>query len=78
MVTWAGESREFRMPWGTTVGEVEAVAAGAFDLVPVPGLELWCADGTSLSNKRERTLGDFKQRRICPKLEFEFRGPGLR
>ncbi|MHB8324444.1 MAG: hypothetical protein ACYDEA_05280 [Candidatus Dormibacteria bacterium] len=73
-VTAAGESRELRMPWGTTVGEVEKAAAEAFGIVAAPGLELWCADGTSLSNKLERTLGEFKQRRICPKRVFEFRG----
>ncbi len=76
-VTSAGESREFRLSWGTTVGEVEKAVADAFGIDPASRLELWGADGTSLSNKLERTLGEFKERRICPKLAFEFRGQNL-
>ncbi|HUY54032.1 MAG TPA: hypothetical protein VMV23_02610 [Candidatus Nanopelagicaceae bacterium] len=74
-VTWAGHSRALTLPWETTIEAVGQMAAKALDITPEAGLEWWCADGTSLANKLERTLGDFKERKICPKLEFEFRSP---
>ena len=74
-VTGAGHSRALTLPWETTIAEVAQRAANALDIATEAGLEWWCADGTSLANKLERTLEDFKERKICPKLEFEFRSP---
>lgn len=61
---------ELSMPWTATVGEVFAQAcarAGAGDF------ELACGDGVTMMNKLERTLGELRDRRICPRREFALR-----
>ena len=37
------------------------------------GWEPFCADGTTMLNKLGRSLGELRERRICPRLEFELR-----
>jgi hypothetical protein len=74
-VSWAGQTRAFALPWETTIAALRDLAADALDVAPSAQLEWWCGDGTSLANKLERTLGEFRERRICPKLAFELRSP---
>ncbi len=77
-VTWAGQTKAFLLPWETTIATVGQMAAEALDVDPAAELEWWCADGTSMTNKLERSLGELRERCICPKLEFEFRNPRRR
>ena len=72
-VSTAGERRQFSLPWETTVGDLERLAIASFGLEAETGLELWCADGTSMSTKLGRTLGDLRERLLCPSREFELR-----
>lgn len=63
---------EMTLPWSTTVGELFDQAKSQLGL-PAAGMELWCGDGTSMSNKLERTLEELKERRICPRQEYAIR-----
>ena len=71
----AGERRQFSLPWETTVGDLERLAVETFGLKAEPRLELWCADGTSMSTKMGRTLEELRERLICPQRAFELRVP---
>ena len=74
-VSSAGERHEFSLPWETTVGDLERLAVESFGLEAGSVQELWCADGTAMSARLDRTLGDLKERLICPKRAFELRVP---
>ncbi len=74
-VSTAGERRQFSLPWETTVGDLERLSVASFGLEAEAGLELWCSDGTSMATKRSRTLGDLRERLICPQRAFELRPP---
>ncbi len=62
-----------RLPWETVVAEVQRLAREQLPAEAGPGSQLWCADGTSMLNKQGRALAELRDRRICPKLEFELR-----
>ena len=66
---------EMTVPWSTTVGEIFDQAKSQLG-IPVDGLEFWCGDGTSMSNKMERTLEELRERRICPRQEYAIRPIG--
>ena len=71
----AGDRRAgLELPWDTTVSEVMRRARIELSL-DGDEWELCCADGTTMQNKLERTLGELRDRRICPRLEFELRAP---
>jgi hypothetical protein len=73
MVSSGGGRQEFSLPWETTLGELERLAAEALGLQAATGIELWCVDGTCMSGKLGRTLGELRERLICPSRVFEFR-----
>ena len=73
VVAGAGRREVLELPWEATLQEVltrarEALGVGGLEV------ELWCEDGTTLGNKLHRTLGELRDRRLCPRLEFELRG----
>ena len=68
------ESASLELPWECSLAEMVARAREA---LPRAGAdwEPFCEDGTTLSNKLQRTLAELRERRICPRLEFELRPP---
>jgi hypothetical protein len=72
-VSWGGETTEFALAWETTLGEVERLASEALGINALIGIELWCVDGTCMFGKLDRTLGEIRERLICPRRTFEFR-----
>ena len=73
-VTAGGDTASLDLPWDSTIGEVMSKARAELALVG-EGWEPYCADGTTMHNKLERTLAELRERRICPRLEFELRAP---
>ena len=73
-VTSGGEAAVLDLPWESTVGEVMSRAREELAL-DGEGWEPYCADGTTMRNKLERTLAELRERTMCPRLEFELRGP---
>ncbi|HUY62051.1 MAG TPA: hypothetical protein VMW49_09245 [Candidatus Dormibacteraeota bacterium] len=72
-VRGAARTIHLRLPWETVVAEVQRLAQEQLPDDGAPGSQLWCTDGTSMLNKGERALAELRDRRICPKLEFELR-----
>ncbi|MDA8330341.1 MAG: hypothetical protein M0027_03895 [Candidatus Dormibacteraeota bacterium] len=72
-VSSAGARQEYSLPWETTVADLQRLAGERFGAEAATGAELWCTDGTSMATKLERTLGELKDRLICPRREFELR-----
>lgn len=71
-VSAGGAAAVLDVPWESTVGEMMSRARRELALEG-EGWEPYCADGTTMHNKLERTLADLRERRICPRLEFELR-----
>lgn len=71
-VTAGGGSAVLELAWEAPVAEVLSRAKEELALEG-DGWELCCADGTTMLNKLRRTLGELRDRRICPRLEFELR-----
>ncbi len=67
---------EIEVPWSTTVGELFDQAKTQLGLSNGAGLEFWCGDGTTMSNKLDRTLEELNERRICPRQEYAIRPSG--
>ncbi len=58
--------------WDDAVAEI--LARGRLELaLEGDAWELYCEDGTTMQNKLTRSLGELRDRRICPRLEFELR-----
>ncbi len=73
-LTVAAEGRveSLELPWEATLQEVLTRAREALG-VSGAEVELYCADGTTMANKLERTLGELREQRQCPRREFELR-----
>ncbi len=69
-----GRSAALELPWEAAVAEVLTRAQAELELAG-DQWELYCADGTTMQNKLTRTLAELRDRRICPRLEFELRQP---
>jgi hypothetical protein len=73
-VTAGHDSASLRLGWDTSLAEMKTRACEELGLGD-EGWELQCEDGTTMMNKLERTLGELRDRRICPRREFELRRP---
>ena len=67
-----GSNALLELPWEAAVEDVLARAREELGLEG-EAWELYCSDGTTMLNKLQRTLGELRDRRICPRLEFELR-----
>ncbi len=69
-VTGPDGAFELSVPWSTTIAQLFDQARSRAGGVQY---EFACADGVTMMNKLERTLGELRDRRICPKREFVLR-----
>ena len=72
-VASGGRTETLELPWETSLQEVLTQAREALAVSAASDVELYCADGTVMGNKLQRTLGELRERRMCPRLEFELR-----
>ncbi len=72
VVTGPAGERQLELPWTATVEELFEQARPLVGAQGA-GYEIWCADGVTMMNKLERTLGELRDRRICPRREFQIR-----
>jgi hypothetical protein len=71
-VSAGGRTVTLRLGWDRTLAEVMTRAREELGL-PGEDWELTCSDGTTMTNKLERTLDELRERRICPRREYELR-----
>lgn len=71
-VSAEARSEVLELGWETTLADLRTRACEALAL-DGSGLALYCADGTTMENKLQRTLAELRERRMCPRLEFELR-----
>lgn len=73
-VSAGGKDTVLELPWEAALGDALTQARAELG-IDVDQWELFCGDGTTMQNKLTRTLGELRDRRICPRLEFELRPP---
>jgi hypothetical protein len=71
-VSAGGRTVTLRLAWDRTLAQLMTRAREELGLAG-EDWELACSDGTTMTNKLERTLDELRERRICPRREFELK-----